>query len=413
MSVPPKEDPAKLELRARPAPVARLNRRTLVVLVGGLAAGVLLVTLWAFRAPKERASAAQDTHNVERVTPAEGLQTLPSDYRQVPMPAASGPDEDTAAPAEDIDVSDPSDPQAQAEQQRLQSEADTAAKAQVFFQTGGATSPVAAPAMAAGDAAPAGVPWLSPQGVPQETDEYATQNRQADKQAFVDADPDSRIYGSAELQTPRSPYQLMAGTVIPAALLTAVNSDLPGQVIATVTEHVYDSVAGQHLLVPQGSRLVGQYDSQVAYGQRRVLLVWTRLIRPDGSSMVLDRLPATDVAGQSGLEDGVDWHWHRIFAGAALSTLIGVGAELAAPDRMDADGRIVIATRESVQDTVNQVGQQITRRNLDLQPTLTVRAGYPVRVMVSRDLVLAPYQRADGLIDETHEANIRNGFRVY
>lgn len=201
----------------------------------------------------------------------------------------------------------------------------------------------------------------------------------------------NRIYGTAELQSPRSPYQVMAGTVIPAALLTAVNSDLPGQVIASVTEQVYDSVTGRHLLIPQGSRLIGQYDSQVAYGQRRVLLVWTRLIRPDGSSLVLDRLPATDAAGQAGVEDAVDWHWHRIVAGAALSTLIGVGAELAAPDRNDANGRIVIATRESVQETVNQVGQQVTRRNVDLQPTLTVRAGFPVRVMVSRDLVLRPF----------------------
>src|SRR3546814_1111887 len=115
---------------------------------------------------------------------------------------------------------------------------------------------------------------------------------------------------------PRSPYQLMAGTVIPAALLTAVNSDLPGQVIATVTEQVYDSVTGRHLLIPQGSRLIGQYDSQVAFGQRRALLVWTRLIRPNGSSLVLDRLPATDAAGQMGLEDNVDWHWRRIVAGA-------------------------------------------------------------------------------------------------
>src|SRR3546814_7130556 len=123
----------------------------------------------------------------------------------------------------------------------------------------------------------------------------------------------------------------MAGTVIPAALLTTVNSDLPGQVIASVTEHVYDSVTGRHLLIPQGSRLIGQYDSQVAYGQRRVLLVWTRLIRPDGSSLVLDRLPATDAAGQAGLAERVEWHWARILAGAAFSTLTGVGAELVAP----------------------------------------------------------------------------------
>jgi type IV secretion system protein VirB10 len=385
MSAPPKEDPAKLELRAKPAPVTRLNRRTLAVLAGGMALCVLLVTLWAFRAP-DRASAAPDTHNVERVTPAEGLQTLPSDYRQVPMPARE--EDEDVSPIEGGEKADVLERATRAEQQRLRAEADAVAKAQVFFRTGQPASSQAALMPAIDD-----VPRLDAAQAPLKDagdDDYAAQNRQADKQAFVDAEPDSRIYGSAELQTPRSPYQLMAGAVIPAALLTRIRSDLPGQVIATVTEHVYDSVAGRFLLVPQGSRLLGQYDSQIAYGQRRLLLVWTRLIRPDGSSLVLDRLPATDVTGQAGLEDRVDWHPGRLFAGAALSTLIGVGAELAAPDSADADGRIVVATRDSAQETVNQVGQQITRRNLDLQPTLTVSAGYPVRVVVNRDLVLTP-----------------------
>ncbi len=393
MSVQPKEDPAPLELRAKPAPVTRLNRRTLAVLLGGLAAGVLLVTWWALRPQQDRETPAQEKPNVERVTPAEGLQALPSDYRQVPMPVPPSVKEQAPGASDQVDNVEPSDQAARAEQQRLQTEMEAAATAGVFFQTGRATSPAGAGAgtvPVAGDAAASGIPFMPMAAPVQGADEYAVQNRQVGKQTFVDAESDRRIYGSTELQKPRSPYQLMAGTVIPAALLTAVNSDLPGQVIATVTEHVYDSLTGRHLLVPQGSRLLGQYDSQVAYGQRRVLLMWTRLIRPDGSSLVLDRLPATDVAGQAGLEDRVDWHWHRLLAGAALSTLIGAGAELAPPDRVDADGRIVIATRESVEETVNQVGQQITRRNLDLQPTLTLRAGYPVRVLVNRDLVLIP-----------------------
>lgn len=386
MNVPPKEDPTKLELRAKPAPVARLNRRTLTVLVGGLAVAIALVTWWAFRPPKPRDVAGQEAPNVERVMPAEGLQRLPSDYRHVPAPPPQKSDEASPAPEEPAEKPTPQDQAVRAEQQRLQSEAEAAAKAQVLFQTSRLVAPAALSAPTVADASPASPSRPSPSG-----DDYAQQNQQVGKQAFVDAEPDSRIYGSAELQSPRSPYQLMAGTVIPAALLTAVNSDLPGQVIASVTEQVYDSVTGRHLLIPQGSRLIGQYDSQVAYGQRRVLLVWTRLIRPDGSSLVLDRLPATDAAGQAGVEDAVDWHWRRIVAGAALSTLIGVGDELVAPDRRDADGRIVIAMRESVHETVNEVGQQVTRRNLDLQPTLTVRAGFPVRVMVSRDLVLRPF----------------------
>jgi type IV secretion system protein VirB10 len=155
---------------------------------------------------------------------------------------------------------------------------------------------------------------------------------------------------------------------------------------------VYDTATGRYLLIPQGSRLLGRYDSQIAFGQRRVLVVWTRLVLPDTSSLTIDRLPGVDVAGYAGLEDGVDWHWSRVFAGAAVSTLLGVGAELAAPDRSGNDGRVVIATRNSVQDSVNQVGQEITKRNLSVQPTLTERPGLPLRVIVNKDLILKPYQ---------------------
>jgi type IV secretion system protein VirB10 len=183
----------------------------------------------------------------------------------------------------------------------------------------------------------------------------------------------------------------MAGTLISAALVTAINSDLPGQVIASVTDNVYDTVSGEYLLIPQGARLLGQYDSQIVYGQRRVLLVWTRLILPDGSSIVLDRLPGVDRVGQAGLEDQVNWHWSRIFEGAALSTMIGVGAELASPQRQNGN-TVVVAGRESIQSTITEVGQQLTRRNLNIQPTLTVRAGFPVNVIVSKDLVLRPFQ---------------------
>jgi type IV secretion system protein VirB10 len=184
----------------------------------------------------------------------------------------------------------------------------------------------------------------------------------------------------------------MAGTVISAALVTGIKSDLPGKIIAAVTEPVYDPLNGRTVLIPQGSRLLGEYDSQVAFGQRRVMVVWTRLILPDTSSITLDRLPGVDLEGYAGLEDDVDWHWSRIFAGAAVSTLIGVGAELAAPDRQSGDGRVVIAARDSVQDSINQVGQELTRRNMNVQPTLTERPGLPLRVIVNKDLILRPYQ---------------------
>ena len=166
----------------------------------------------------------------------------------------------------------------------------------------------------------------------------------------------------------------------------------PRAVIATVTEPVYDTATGKFLLIPQGSRILGKYTSQVSYGQSRVQVVWQRVILPDTSSFLLDNLVGTDAAGYAGLEDGVDWHWDRIVAGAALTSLLGIGAELAAPtSRTDGD-RIIIAGRDSLQDTVNQVGQEVTRRNLDIQPTLNQRPGLPLRVIVNRDLVLRPYQ---------------------
>ncbi|MDJ1163942.1 TrbI/VirB10 family protein, partial [Burkholderia gladioli pv. gladioli] len=197
---------------------------------------------------------------------------------------------------------------------------------------------------------------------------------------------------TGSLQAPASPYTVMAGTIIPAALVTGINSDLPGEIIAEVMQPVYDTASGHYLLIPQGSRLIGRYDSQVAFGQQRVLLVWLRLVLPDASSIALDKLPGIDPAGYAGLEDGVDWHWGRILTGAVLSTMLGVGSELAVSNQGSANGNTVIALRDSSQDTANQVGQEITRRDLSIQPTLTVRPGFQVSVMVNKDLVLRPYQ---------------------
>jgi type IV secretion system protein VirB10 len=180
--------------------------------------------------------------------------------------------------------------------------------------------------------------------------------------------------------------------VIAGALVTGIKSDLPGDVIATVTEPVYDTATGKFLLIPQGSRILGKYNSQVSFGQSRVQVVWNRIILPDTSSLTLDNLVGTDPAGYSGLEDGMDYHWSRIVAGAALTTLLGVGAELAAPENRQDGNRIVIAGRDSAQDSINQVGQEMTRRNMNIQPTLTERPGLPVRIIVNRDLVLRPYQ---------------------
>ena len=176
----------------------------------------------------------------------------------------------------------------------------------------------------------------------------------------------------------------------PAALITGIRSDLPGQVTAQVTEDVYDSPTGKSLLIPQGARLIGQYDSQIAFGQSRVLLVWTRLIMPNGRSIVLERQPGADAAGYAGLEDEVDNHWGTLFKAAILSTLLSVGSEAGTSGN---ENNLVQAIRRGGSQSINQTGQQIVSRSLNIQPTLTIRPGFPVRVIVTRDLVLEPYQQ--------------------
>jgi type IV secretory pathway VirB10-like protein len=182
---------------------------------------------------------------------------------------------------------------------------------------------------------------------------------------------------------------MQAGTIIPGALITGVRSDLPGEITAQVTENVYDSPTGRSLLIPQGSCLIGQYDSQVAFGQTRVLLVWTRLILPSGKSIVMERQPGADAAGYSGLEDQVDEHWGALFKAALLSTLLSVGSEVGTSN---SENSLIQAIRSGASQNFNQTGQQIVGRNLNIQPTLTIRPGFPVRVIVNRDLVLEPYQ---------------------
>lgn len=202
--------------------------------------------------------------------------------------------------------------------------------------------------------------------------------------AFLGGAADRITVAPDRVEAPASPYILQAGSVIPAALVTGIRSDLPGQIIAQVTQPVYDSPTGSILLIPQGTRIIGEYDASVAFGQRRVLLVWNRLIFPDGRSLVLERLPGADAAGHAGLEDGVDYHWWDLMKAAGLSTLLAVGTELAAGDEED---RLVRAIRDGAQDTVDQAGQQIVQRQLQVAPTLTVRPGFPVRILVTRDLV--------------------------
>lgn len=200
------------------------------------------------------------------------------------------------------------------------------------------------------------------------------------------SDPD-RL--EATLSPPRSPFELQAGQVIPAALVTALNSDLPGRVVAQVTAPVYDSVTGEALLIPQGSRLIGVYSNGVRYGDRRILLVWNRLILPNGWSINLQNMDATDAGGSAGLSDRTDNHWDRLAGAVLMSSIISVAAN--ETEDTGKDSSFSQSLGDAAAQEAARTGARIVDRELSVRPTLKVRAGAPVRVLVSKDIQLRPY----------------------
>jgi type IV secretion system protein VirB10 len=380
---------ADLRLRPERPPVTRLSRKVLIGLASLASVAVLGAVIWAFDSPRDSKEAAPELYNTEHKTTADELAKLPRDY--VGLPPGVPP----LGPPLPGDLGRPMlqgrGPQAGADpqQQRVAQETEAARTSRLFTSSTTvkrAPSPPAPPATTR-----SGTPELAGEGPPIDAD--SIQNMQDRKLAFLNGPIDKRSVSGERLEGPASRYVVQAGSVIPVALLTGIRSDLPGQVTGQVTENVYDSPTGRHLLIPQGSKLIGVYDSQVSFGQSRLLLVWTRLIFPNSRSIVLERQAGADPEGYAGLEDQVDYHWDRLFMAAALSTLLGVGSELGAGDT---DSDIVRALQRGSSDSLNQAGQQVVRRNLNVQPTLTIRPGFAVRVIVNRDLVLAPYQNCGG-----------------
>jgi type IV secretion system protein VirB10 len=231
-----------------------------------------------------------------------------------------------------------------------------------------------------------------PGGRARDVAEIQAQNGQGEKRQFA-AGSRADDYLTNPLRDAISPWEVKAGTIIPAALITAINSDLPGEVIAQVTEPVYDHATGRTVLIPQGSRLIGQYDSQVAYGQSRALVAWNRIIMPNGRSINIGSMTGADLTGASGLQDQTDGHFWQLAKGVVLSTLFSVGAASAQDAGARSSGGLVINSATSgISNEAQQVGQRITERDLNRQPTIRVRAGWPLRVIVNKDMILAPYQ---------------------
>jgi type IV secretion system protein VirB10 len=369
-----------LRLRPQRTPVTRLSRK---VLAGGTALALVLVfgaVLWALQQNRARGPASEELYSTDHHNVADGLAGLPRDYAGIPR------DVPRLGPPLPGDLGRPIvAAQAQAgplavdpEQQRMSQESEAARTSKVFASTNVRSPAATVTAEATANATPS-------------SDEAFAQNGQDRKLAFVNASIDRRTTSPDRVTNPASRYVVQAGSVISAALITGIRSDLPGQIMAHVTEPLFDTLSGRTLLVPQGARLIGIYDSHVTHGQSRVLLVWTRLIMPNGRSIVLERHEGTDPGGYAGFEDEVDQHWSEQFKAGLLSTLLGVGAELGSGSD-NGNSAIIQTLRRGAGDSLNQTGQQIVRRNLNIQPTLTIRPGFPVRVIVNRDLVLEPYR---------------------
>ncbi len=394
-AAPPKEDPETLVLRGRPRPPVRFRKGLIVGTTGVVAAALVSLSWLALQPPSFRkaASAIESDEPVQKGG-ADALANVPSTYSDVPRlgPALPG---DLGRPILDHQRSLGEPPQdsidseaaeresmraaAEAQRQRVEEARQAARSSPVLVQLAqdratAAASPEAILGTAAQQQMPS--PAAALPASQQHKIEFASSTGSGDVNPH-------------ELTNAPSPWTLSAGTVIPASLITGLDSDLPGTVLAQVTENVRDSASGRAVLIPQGARLIGSYDSVVAYGQRRALVAWTRIVLPDGASIRLDNMPATDAAGYAGLEDKVDSHTWTLLKGIALSTLLGVGTQLSLGS---SESDLVRAIRESAQQNAAHAGDQITSRNLDVQPTIKVRPGWPVRAIVNKDLVLQPWR---------------------
>lgn len=385
-----KLDPEALALRALPRPVIRF-RRGVIIAAALLGSGAVAGIAWLGLKPVHSGAGTAMESQAEPLlrAPQDALGKAPKGYGDIPQLGPPLPGDlgkpilyhqrSLAEPRAPID--DPAVRAAQAaeaERQRLAAERKAARESAVLVDTAGAgPSPPPAPA----------APAPSTSAVPAAAAPASEPGSQGAKQAFLARPADPSVVDPGRLVPAASANILSAGAVIAASLVTGLNSDLPGLVVAQVTQPVFDSPTGRTLLIPQGARLLGRYDSVVAFGQTRALVIWQRILMPDGSAIAVDNLPATDTQGYAGLADRIDLHSWQLLKGVGLSTLLGVGAQLSLGDESD----LVRALRESAQQSSARAGDRMVQRALDVQPTLTVRPGWPLRVILHKDLILPPW----------------------
>jgi len=377
-----KVDPETLILRGAPRRVARFRRE---IIVGVAAVGALAIAAitWIALEPASFKLAANGEEMFEKGQgkAPEALAGTPGGYDEIPKLGPPLPG-DLGRPILEHqrkmeseypsgDAKDDAAAAAEAERQRQMAEELSARQSGVMMSLGPSRTMTSAPGEAriASTAGP--------------TEMGATSPSRAAKTA-----------GSANISPHRieaapSPWLVTSGSVIAASLVTGLNSELPGIVIAQVSENIFDSLTGRTLLIPQGARLIGRYESNTGYGQQRAFVIWQRIIWPDGSSLTLEDAPASDPSGYAGVRDRVDAHGWQLIKGVALSTLLGVGTELSFGNN---ESEIVRALRESAQQGGGRAGDRLVEKSIDIKPTIVVRPGWPVRVIVHKDLILTPWR---------------------
>ena len=372
--------PPDLRLRADRPRVVRLSR-TVVWSLGGVAMIAVAFALGYALESSHHPPPSTEAQDMDAHSSADDLAGLPSDYvgKDVPKlgPALPGDLGHTILKAQEQGkVASGGD------DRRAAQEVEAAIASKLFVQTGDrnrgneqATLP--APNASASQANP------SP----------AT-DAQSGNRVFLAGQPDRMTVSLDRVMPPASPYILQAGTVIAGALNTKISFDLPGQITGHVTQNVYDSPTGRFLLIPQGSLLFGAYNSGISFGQQRTQIIWTRLIFPNGDSLVLERLPGGDAIGQSGLSDEVNNHWGQLFRAAIVTTLLSVGSEAGTSQ---SENNLAQAIRSGASNGFSMVGNRLIDRSLNIQPTLTDRPGLPFTLVLNHDLVLKRWKE-----EETH-----------
>lgn len=378
-SAPPAKEPAPdLSTRAPRPHAVRLRKSVVQASVIGGAVLVSGSLAWAFVVqPDLRASArarqaeARDDQARGVVRPSEAVTDQPASYDRLPEPRIGESDPETAAA--DLRTPPPtgtsggyapayrptSAPRAVGPSPREQ-----AARSGLFFEDARprAAGPEASASPSGGDRSPA-------------------------------VNPDyGAIYNGHTLVAPLSPFELKAGAIVPAALLTAVDTSRAGPVIATVTQNVYDSVSGRHLLLPQGTRLIGTSEGESAYGDRRAFLTWERLILPNGKSLVLTGEPGVDARGAVGVRGQVDRRLWPLLVGTLFAGAITTLGQIARDDDGGGSGGLLGDAGDAAAIEGSQVGGRLVDRELEVRPSIRLRAGAPVRVMITRDLILEPYR---------------------